>query len=125
MLGYTLRSIVEIHNTEGANNTAGRIGNFAVVTMNSIFQSNYLYLYTSGENSIAILDSSNAEMTHTFLSNPNDYCPIVVETDSNIQVDSIYSTDSHSFNLTNSKNVVCTDESSNSNGNFQGSLFLP
>ena len=117
-------SIAEVYNTEGANNNAEKIGYFAVITLNSMFYSNHVYLSTNGGNSIAILKSSKAKMKSTYLSNTNDYCPILAKANSDVHVDPIYFTDSHSFNATNTENAVCVDESSNSNGTFKGFFWV-
>ena len=74
---YFQKSTIEIHNSQGVNNTAGFMGHFAVI-LESKFQSYYLHLYETLENSIAI-KRSKGEMKETYLSDLRADCPIAVQ----------------------------------------------
>ena len=118
---YFETSVVEMHNSEGVNNTA-IVGSFAILSLNSDFKSYYLHIPEAGEYSIAIFDSK-AEMKHTYLLNLEACCIFAFE--SHILLDPIYYTYLNSTRRTqglfeNSENIVCTDDSSNSLRVFKG-----
>ena len=120
-----MTSSVDIHNTKGVNNT----NNFAVITENSSFQSKYLHLPDAQGNCIGIFNDSIAEMKYTYLSNLQDYCPIVAMIGSKITVESVHFTDeyySNKFHIysNKSKYVVCRDPSSKAHGTFEGFFFF-
>ena len=122
---FFVKSKVEIHNSEGINNTAENIYNFVVITRNSQLLSNYLHLPKAQGNCIVIVYNSEAVMQHTYLLDLNDYCPIVTEMGIKITVQSIYFTNKeYAYNLQNDStiddNAVCADNSSHILGITKG-----
>ena len=126
---YFTASSVEIHNSEVDSNIA-KIGNFGLITRNSKFQSNYLYLPEAKPNWISIFNNSVAEMKHTYLSNLNSYCSIIARQSSQIFVDSVYLTNDNytrtPLDSDKTEVVVCTDDTSSANEKFGGNfIFFP
>ena len=122
---FFVTSLVEIHNTEGVNNT----NNSGVIAEYSLFQSKYLHLSDAHGNCITISNNSVAQMEHTYLSNLQEYCPIVAKTGSKINIDYIYFTDQYYSNKlqvysNESKYVVCADGFSKTHGTFEGYLCV-